>query len=122
VRSNIKKFAVIVSRTLPIVEPVFEFGSLQVPGQVGFANLRPLFSSLVYVGCDMQEGPGVDRVLNLHNIDLPSESVGSVLCFDTLEHVEYPRKALDEIHRILKPDGIAVISSVMNFPIHVLPV
>ena len=66
----------------------------------------------------MREGPGVDKLLNLHDIDLPSESVGTILCFDTLEHVEYPHRALEQIHRILKPDGIAVISSVMNFPIH----
>jgi len=69
----------------------------------------------------MREGTGVDKVLDLHDIDVPSESVGTVLCLETLEHVEYPRKALEEIHRILRPDGIAVISSVMCFPIHDYP-
>jgi len=73
------------------------------------------------MGADMREGLGVDVLLNLHDIDLPSESVGAVLCLDTLEHVEYPHMALEEIHRILKPGGIAVISSVMNFPIHDYP-
>lgn len=120
-RQNIKDFAAIISRTLPIIEPIYEFGSLQVPGQIGFADLRPLFQGKDYVGCDMREGPGVDKVLNLHAIDLPSGSIGTVLCFDTLEHVEYPHKALEEIHRILKPDGMAVISSVMDFPIHDYP-
>lgn len=117
-RQNVKDFASIVSSTLPIVEPVYEFGSFQVPEQVGFADLRPLFPEKEYVGCDMREGPGVDKVLNLHDIDLPSESVGTVLCFDTLEHVERPRRAMEEIHRVLKPNGFAVISSVMDFPIH----
>ena len=51
----------------------------------------------------------------------PDESVGTVLCLDTLEHVEYPRRAMEEIRRILKPDGLVVISSVMNFPIHDYP-
>ncbi len=120
-RQNIKDFASIVSTTLPIIEPIYEFGSFQVPKQIGFADLRPLFHNKKYIGCDMREGPGVDKILNLHAIDLTSESVGVVLCFDTLEHVEYPRKALKEIHRILKPNGIAVISSVMNFPIHDYP-
>ena len=36
-------------------------------------------------------------------------------------HVEYPRRAMAEIHRILKDDGIVIISSVMNFPIHAYP-
>ncbi|MFZ1983392.1 MAG: methyltransferase domain-containing protein [Desulfatitalea sp.] len=117
-RQNIKDFTGIVSKTLPIIEPIYEFGSFQVPEQIGFADLRPLFQHKKYVGCDMREGPGVDEILDLHAIDLPSNSVGTVLCFDTLEHVEYPRKALEEIQRILKPGGIAVISSVMDFPIH----
>jgi ubiquinone/menaquinone biosynthesis C-methylase UbiE len=69
----------------------------------------------------MRDGPGVDKLLNLHDIDLPSESVGTILCFDTLEHVEYPHRALEQIYRILKPDGIAVVSSVMDFPIHDYP-
>lgn len=120
-RQNIKDFANIVSTILPIIEPIYEFGSFQVPEQIGFADLRPLFPNKEYIGCDMREGPGVDLILNLHAIDLTSESVGVVLCFDTLEHVEYPHKALEEIHRILKPNGIAVISSVMNFPIHDYP-
>ena len=40
---------------------------------------------------------------------------------DTLEHVEFVRKATEEAHRILKPGGILVISSIMNFPIHDYP-
>ncbi len=117
-RQTIKDFISICSSTLPIEEPICEFGSLQVHGQEGFADLRPLFPGKEYIGADMREGPGVDKILNLHEIDLPAESVGTVICLDTLEHVEYTRRALEEIHRILKPNGIAVISSVMNFPIH----
>jgi SAM-dependent methyltransferase len=117
-RQTIRDFVSIAASSLPIKEPIYEFGSLQVRGQEGFADLRPLFPGREYVGADMRQGTGVDKVLDLHDIDLPSESVGTVLCVDTLEHVEYPRKALEEIHRILKPDGIAVISSVMCFPIH----
>lgn len=114
-------FVRIVSRTLDIMEPVFEFGSLQVKGQESYADLRPLFPNKKYVGCDMQHGRGVDRLIDLHSIDLESESVGTVLCFDTLEHVEFPRKAMSEMHRILKPNGLIAISSVMNFPIHGYP-
>lgn len=117
-RMPIKDFASLTAEVLPIEEPIYEFGSLQVPSQVGFADLRPFFPNKEYIGADMREGPGVDQLLNLHDIDLPGDSAGTVLCFDTLEHVEYPRKALSEIHRILKPDGIAIISSVMLFPIH----
>ena len=63
----------------------------------------------------------MDRVLNIHEIDLASESVETVLMLDTVEHVEFVRKAMEEVHRILKPNGILVLTSVMNFPIHSHP-
>lgn len=117
-RESIKQFVKICVETLPISEPIYEFGSLQVPGQEGFADLRPFFLGKKYVGADTREGPGVDVILNLHNIDVPSNSVGTILLMDTLEHVEFVRKAIEEVHRILKPNGILIVSSVMNFPIH----
>ncbi len=120
-RKTIKSFISNVAKEYILDGPIYEFGSLQVEGQVGFADLRPFFPGLEYIGADIREGIGVDKILNLHSIELLSESVGCVLCMDTLEHVEYPHIALEEIHRILKPDGITVISSVMKFPIHDYP-
>ena len=117
-KQSIKDLLSIVASTLPIEEPIYEFGSLQVIGQEGFADLRQLFPGKEYVGADMRQGIGVDQILNLHKINLPQESVGSIICLETLEHVEYPHRALEEIHRVLKPDGIAIISSSMYFPIH----
>jgi len=120
-REPIKEFVQIVADTLPILEPIYEFGALQVPGQEGFADLRPIFAGKEYVGCDMQEGPGVDRVLNLHEVDLPSETAGTALILETLEHVEFVRKATEEAYRILKPNGILVITSAMKLQIHSYP-
>jgi SAM-dependent methyltransferase len=120
-RPSIKQFVKICRETLPIQEPVYEFGSMQVPRQEGFADLRPYFPDMMYIGADMARGTGVDVVLNLHNIDLPSESVGTAISCDTLEHVEYPRNALSELYRILKPNGVLIISSVMLYNIHAAP-
>ncbi len=120
-RRAIKEFVRIVASTIPVNGPVYEFGSYQVATQEGFADLRPFFPGLEYIGTDMREGPGVDIILNLHAIDLPAGTVGTALCLETLEHVEYPHKAVEEIHRVLQPDGIAVISSTMFFPIHDFP-
>ena len=120
-REFLKNFVQLAVNHMQFPEPIFEFGALQVKGQGGFADLRPLFQGKKYIGCDMREGIGVDRVLNLHHIELPDESVGSVISLDTLEHVEYPHRAMEEIHRVLKPGGIVLISSVMKFPIHNFP-
>jgi len=117
-RRSVREFVSMVSRTLPTTSPIYEFGAFQVPGQESLANLRPFFPGKKYIGTDMRHGPGVDIVLNLHKIDLPSESAGSILCLDTLEHVEHPHLAMQEIYRVLQPGGIAVISSVMLWHIH----
>lgn len=93
-RESVKDLVRVVAETLPVAEPIIEFGSLQCPGQEGFADLRPLFRGKDYIGCDLHEGPGVDLVLDLHNINLPSGSAGTILCLDTLEHVEFCRDAL----------------------------
>jgi len=121
VRDTIRHFVRLVAEFLPIHEPIVEFGALQVAGQQGFADLRPLFAGKQYLGTDVRAGPGVDRILDLHNIDLDAESVGTALALETLEHVEFPHRALQEIHRVLRPGGIAVITSHMNCPIHLHP-
>ena len=120
-RESIKQLVKIVAETLPVAEPIVEFGSLQVPGQEKFADMRPFFPNKEYIGCDMRRGPGVDCIADLHNIAMPAESVGTLLVLDTLEHVEYPREALEQVYRVLKPDGITLITSVMNFPVHDYP-
>jgi SAM-dependent methyltransferase len=118
---TVRTFARICSELLPIVEPIYEFGALQVPGQEAFADLRPLFGGLHYVGTDLREGPGVDKVIDLQDIALPDESVGTAISLETLEHVEYPRKAITNIHRVLKLEGLLMLSVPMNLPIHNYP-
>ncbi|KPK85326.1 MAG: hypothetical protein AMJ81_03790 [Phycisphaerae bacterium SM23_33] len=121
-RASVKEFVVeVCAGTLSLAEPIYEFGSYLVPGQEEFNDLRPYFPGRKFVGADMRHGPGVDLVLDLHAIDLPDQAAGTVLLLDTLEHVEYPRKAIAEVQRILRPGGIVIMSSVMNFPIHAYP-
>ena len=118
---SIKAFVRSCAETLPIQEPIYEFGSLQVPEQEGFADLRPMFPGRKFIGADMRQGPGVDIVLDLAKIDLPAECAGTVLLLETVEHVEYVSKALEEVYRIIKPGGILVMSSRLDFPIHAYP-
>ena len=120
-RKSVKEFVEACAGALEFAEPVYEFGSFQVEGQAGFADLRPLFPGREYVGCDFREGRGVDRVLDLHALDLPDGTAGSILCLDTLEHVEFPRRAVAEMRRVLRPGGVMAISSTMYFPVHEHP-
>jgi len=110
-----------ITQNTDILEPIYEFGSLQCGGKPELEDLRPLFKGKAYTGCDLRSGPGVDKLMNLEKIELPDESVGTVILVDTLEHVEDVPQAMREVHRILKPHGIVIITSVMLFPIHDFP-
>jgi len=101
--------------------PIYEFGSFQVEGQEQFSNLRTLFPDSSYVGCDMRQGPGVDRIEDVSQLSLGNESVGTALCIETFEHVFEVRRAFDEIHRVLKPGGLFILTSPLNFKIHGYP-
>ncbi|WP_082224227.1 bifunctional 2-polyprenyl-6-hydroxyphenol methylase/3-demethylubiquinol 3-O-methyltransferase UbiG [Halorubrum sp. T3] len=75
-------------------------------------------------GCDISK-IAVDRArehyrtvhqLNIDDEDIPTESgsYDTVICTDVLEHTLSPTHALEEIQRILKDDGTAIIT-VPNF-------
>jgi hypothetical protein len=120
-RNNVKAFVRVASETFALPEPIYEFGSLQVPGQEAYANLRSFFPGRAYVGCDMREGRGVDRVENVEALTLADETVGTVIMVETLEHTQSPIRAIDETFRALRSGGAAIIISAMNFPIHNYP-
>jgi SAM-dependent methyltransferase len=120
-RDHNREFCHLIAKTLDCPGPVYEFGSYQVQGQEGYANLRELFPGRTYVGCDMRPGPGVDRVEDVSDINLPDQSAGTVLCVETFEHVFEVRRAFDEVFRILKPGGMFVITTPLNFRIHGYP-
>jgi SAM-dependent methyltransferase len=101
-------------------EPIVEFGSMQVePGQEG--DLRPIFPGRTFIGTDMREGPGVDRVENLLALGFDDGEVGTAVCLDTLEHCRDPVTACREMYRVTANGGICVIASVMLFGIHAYP-
>ncbi len=122
-RPSVRGFVERCADSLPLAGPVLEFGSFQVhgPGQEGLADLRPLLADREYLGVDLRRGPGVDVVMDLHNAGVRTCSIGTVLLIDTLEHVEYPHRALEEVHRVLSPQGAVILTSVMGFPIHEHP-
>jgi SAM-dependent methyltransferase len=117
----IREFVRICSQILPVSEPIYEFGSLRVEDQEDIANMRPFFPGKKYIGSDIRAGSGVDVILDLHNIDLPSNSAATILLLETLEHTEFPRKAIEECFRVLQPNGILIISAPFDIPIHNCP-
>ena len=120
-RPAVLEFARDVAAGMPLAEPLVELGARAAAGQEGIADLRGIFGASEHIGCDIQEGPGVDRIEDIHALTLDDESVGTVICLETLEHVADPIRAVQEMHRVLRPGGVLAISSLMFFPIHAHP-
>jgi SAM-dependent methyltransferase len=59
---------------------------------------------------------------NLLALQFPDASFDFVLCDQVLEHVEgSPQQAVDEIWRVLRPGGVAVITSCFVYRLHNAP-
>jgi SAM-dependent methyltransferase len=124
-RENVFEFVKILSEGY-YKGPVVEYGSKETNVEDFDHNnlkVRDLFSKTRYIGCDVQEGDGVDLLDNLLHSTFLTNEVGTVLLLDTLEHIENPWKAIAEVYRILS--SIAGIFCVTvpagKFPIHHLP-
>ena len=50
--------------------------------------------------------------------DYEDKSYDTVVCSGLLEHVKYPDKLIENLHRVLKPGGKAYVSASSVFPIH----
>jgi SAM-dependent methyltransferase len=120
-RENVRAFIAAAASTLAPRGPVYEFGSYQVEGQRGRGDLRGLFPGRNYVGCDMRPGKGVDRIEDLAQVNLPSETAGTIICADTLEHVFEVRRAAAEMIRLLQPGGMLLVAVPLDFHIHAHP-
>src|SRR6056297_1298490 len=70
--------------------------------------------SLTYLGIDkFTQGhyyPPDTMNGDIENLNLGNDTQDLVICLHVLEHVENDRKALQEIHRVLKPGGIAIMA------------
>ncbi|MCX5682803.1 MAG: methyltransferase domain-containing protein [Planctomycetota bacterium] len=107
-------------KVLPPRGPVVEIGSRLVQG-LEMANLRPLFPEMEYIGCEMEAGPGVDRIERLEALSFADGYAGTVLCLNVIEHAWEVRQGLAEIKRVVAPGGMALVSSAFSIDIHAFP-
>ena len=88
---------------------VLELGSREVYGGVA----RTIFTGRHrYTGIDMLAGPGVNVVLNFHDLKrrYRAAATDTVVCLDTLEHDDKFWLTLDQVARVLRRGGLFVLS------------
>lgn len=101
--------------------PVVEFGARRIEGQGRLAPVRELVGDRPYVGSDLERDAGIDLVQDVERIALADGTIATALVLETLEHVARPWRALSELRRCLRPDGVIVVTTVFFFPIHAYP-
>jgi SAM-dependent methyltransferase len=83
---------------------------------------KEIFDHQEWVGLDVTESLYAEYVGSVYDMNMFEEaSFESVVFSEVLEHLEYPDKALKEIHRILKDGGKMVISAPMTWYVHYYP-
>jgi SAM-dependent methyltransferase len=107
--------------TFKYPEPIVEIGSLVVDESMKVFDVRSLFNKKSFFGVDLRHGDGVDIMGDIEGLPFRPHSIGTLLCLDTIEHVWDVHAAFKEVERVLKKDGVALISSVFNFKIHACP-
>jgi len=96
---------------------VLDVGSLNVNG-----TLR-LVAPLEYIGCDRENGPGVDVVLkDPYILPWPSDEFDLVVSTSCFEHDEFFWETFVEMARVVKPGGFIYMSAPVQGPVHRHPV
>jgi SAM-dependent methyltransferase len=78
-----------------------------------------------YVGMDLSDNRSYANKPDISwdgaVIPLADSSVDCAMATEVLEHCPYPEKTLTEIHRVLKPDGILLITVPFIWMLHEVP-
>jgi SAM-dependent methyltransferase len=98
---------------------VLEVGSRARSGHVR----RQMVEPMKYVGLDLVPGENTDLVGDAHRLGelLEPASIDAVFALSTFEHLAMPWKAVVEMNRVLRPGGLAFVSSHHTFPLHDTP-
>lgn len=81
---------------------------------------RSLFEGRLrcYVAVDLLLEGLVDVIGNAEQLPFRSESFDVVLCNDVVQYIADPAAAVREMHRVLRPGGVLILSTRAQYPEH----
>jgi hypothetical protein len=113
-----------IARCAELTAPsVLELGTLQsVPGR-STMHRDWVPHAAEFLGTDIQDGPDVDIVADLHELTevTGSERFDVILSASTFEHLKYPTLAAHELMKALKVGGQLYVQTHQSFPLHGYP-
>jgi SAM-dependent methyltransferase len=89
---------------------------VEIGGTFQFNNKRFFNDNLRFVLTNL-EGESCDQIEDVTQLTFPSNSIESILCISVLQHVFDINAAIDEVIRVLKPRGKALITNGFMFPV-----
>lgn len=86
----------------------------------GSALWKPFLMGRIdeYVGLDVKAGPDVSIVASAEAMPIPDHSFDWIFSVSAVEHIPDAQSAMAEMHRVLKPGGVAVIGIPFIWGIH----
>ena len=88
-----------------VTKKILEVGSLNLNG-----SIRTYFKDCEYIGCDVAEGRDVDIAIQGEMLEFPSNHFDVVISTECFEHNPYWIETLSNMFRMLKSDGMIIIS------------
>jgi SAM-dependent methyltransferase len=101
--------------------PILEVGSYYPAGYEHLCNRRRFFPGMPYTGCDLRDGLGVDRVEDAQKLSFADDTFAAVVMLETLEHLPHPERALSEASRVLRKEGLLLLSVPFDYRLHGFP-
>lgn len=91
------------------------------PFQKGMRRFKDLFSGTVYQTVDSSPLYHPTFTGDAHNLPFADGEIPAIVCNSVLEHLTDPQRAADEMYRVLKPGGKALIYTHFIYPYHARP-
>lgn len=116
VRRYIREFIIESLRKHRPTGPILDLGSGYRSARSEILSVNP---TLEVKTADLNPALKPDLVLDAMDMKvIPDASFGSVVCIELLEHVEEPERVIREIHRILRPGGLLILTVPFAVMIH----
>ncbi len=87
---------------------------LHIAPELSLGSLLGTMQNITYLSGDFDPKAAM-RQIDLTDTGLPDESFDVVICSHVLEHIPDDRRAMREVRRILRPNGLAILQVPISF-------
>jgi SAM-dependent methyltransferase len=102
-----------LAQSLPVHARILDIGAKN-------AIYRPFFSQCSFRTLDIDPSHNPDIVADAHSLGdaIGADSYDLILCTEVIEHLHSPRRAIEEMRKVLKPGGVLLASTPFIVPYH----